>query len=451
MSKFNLNNLIPNIWKKNKKIFSRYYWWQIALFFVGIIALLSVIGALFVASGSSPKQLYTNGPVPDVTDSEFRDSLSRILNIPVEQGGSIKILNNGDEFYPALDEALENAKRTINFSVYIWQDGEASSKIMNRLLEKQKSGVQVRVLQDGLGSKSSPEDQFEELEQAGAKIETFRGAEFGKLTRFHRRNHRRSIVIDGQTGFIGGMAVSDSWLGHAQDPEHWRDLMFQVTGPMARSLQSAFVDHWASSSGEMLIGEDIFPNTFPENSDNSITFMHLVSSPADDSQPLPQFLMLSMQAAKQKLYITTPYFIGNRNLMTILSEKAKSGVDVRLILPGKEIDNKMSRWGAQNSYHDLLKSGVKIYEYQPTFIHSKFIVVDDELSLIGSPNLNSRSQRLDEENIMAIFDKELAGDLMNIFNEDMKSSQEITLSEWRKRNPFVRVLQLISRLIAQQS
>ncbi len=438
-----------NYYTNFTKVLAKYYWWQTVFFFIGVITLLSIIGGLFVAVGSSPKKLYTNGPVPAVDSPEFPLALAHTVNVALEKGGSIEVLNNGDEFYPSLINAIKEAEDTVNFSVYIWEDGEASDQILQALIQKQKEGVQVRVLLDGLGSKSAPDDKFEELKSVGGKVESYRTPSFGKLTRFHRRNHRRSIVIDGKIGFIGGMAVSDPWLGHAQDPKHWRDMMFKVTGPMARSLQDAFVDHWASSSGEMLIGEDIFPTSFED--DSQIQFAHIAGSPADDAQPIPKFLLLPMMAAKKKLYVATPYFIADKDLMEVLEDKAKAGVDVKLLLPGKNIDNKTARWGSQNYYHDLLKAGVQIYEYQPTFIHSKFFVVDDKMSVIGSPNLNARSRRLDEENAMAIFDTNLAQKLSGTFNEDLKQADQIHLDQWKKRNVFIRLLQLASRLISQQS
>lgn len=441
---------MKNLFQYAASALTAYRWWQVAFFIIGVVSVLSIIGALFFAKGSSPKYHYTNGPVPAVDSLDFPINLAHTVNAGLEEGGSVEILNNGDGFYPALLDSFRDAKKTINFSVYIWEDGEASDMILPVLLEKQKQGVQVRVLLDGLGSKNAPDDLFEELKASGAKVESYRTATFGKLTRYHRRNHRRSIVIDGKVGFTGGMAVSDSWLGNAQSPKHWRDMMFKVSGPMARSLQDAFVDHWASSSGEILLGEDIYPTAF-EQPGSEIKFVHIASSPADDSQPMPKFLLLPMLAAKEKLYIATPYFVGDTDLMEVLRHKAHNGVDVRLMLPGKNIDNKMVRWGAQNYYQDLLEAGVKVYEYQPTFLHSKFFVVDDKMSVIGSPNLNSRSRRLDEENAMAIFDAGLAQQLSDIFVKDLELSQEQNYDQWKKRNPLIRFLQLTSRIISQQS
>src|SRR5688572_26090572 len=231
----------------------RYKWWQLALFVIGVVAFVSVMSALFFAVGHKPARVYTDSVPPRVDSPDFATALSAIVGAPAEGGGTVQILNNGDEFVPALLESINQAQHTINFAVYIWSEGTFSAQLLRALEQKQREGVKVRVLLDGLGSLKVPDEDFEPLIAAGGKVQKFRTPRFGKLTRFHRRNHRRSIVIDGDVGFTGGMAVSDIWLGHAQDPEHWRDLMFKVTGPMAKSLQTAFVDLWVASSGELLL------------------------------------------------------------------------------------------------------------------------------------------------------------------------------------------------------
>jgi cardiolipin synthase len=430
--------------------FGKYRWWQSAIFAIGVLAILGTLGALFFNIGSSPEELYPSEIVPSVNDPQFATDLAHTVNADLAEGGTVKILNNGDEFFPSLLSAIKEAKKTINFSVYIWEKGQASTDILNALIEKQKEGVQVRVLLDSLGSRKKPNDLFDELESLGGKIQQYRSPKLGKLTRYHKRNHRRSIVIDGEVGFVGGMAVADSWLGNAESPEHWRDIMFKVTGPLARSLQDAFVDHWAGSKGEILLGEDFFPLTFPASVNSSIKFIHLASSPANDSQPMPKFMLLPILAAKEKLYISTPYLIADHDLMKALKDKANSGVDVELLLPGKNIDNRISRWNSQSYYQKLLEAGVKIYEYQPTFNHSKYITVDGSLSVIGSANLNNRSRKLDEENVMAVFDGGLAGELDSTFTQDLKLAKEIKLDEWQKRNIFARILQATSRIFGNQ-
>lgn len=429
----------------------RYNWWQLALFVIGLIAFVSVLSALFLPVGDKPSRIYTDSPPPPVDSAHFATALATIAGAPVERGGTITTLNNGDEFVPALLDAIAHAERTINFAVYIWSEGSFSDQLLAALEKKQREGVIVRVLLDGLGSIKVPDSDFEALVKAGGRVQKFRAPRFGKLTRFHRRNHRRSIVIDGEVGFTGGMAVSDIWLGNAQDTDHWRDIMFRVTGPLARSLQSAFADLWVSASGELLIDPKNYPNPAPANTAGVDRFIHLANSPADDDQSMAYFFLLPILSARESIYLAAPYFIPDFHLQSALVQKAKSGVDVRLLLPGPHTDNWITRASAQARYQELLEAGAKIYEYQPTFMHAKYGVVDGKWAIIGSPNLNSRSRHLDEENALGIYDGEFGATLNATFFKDLERAKPVNLEEWRRRNPLQKFFETVSRILDQQS
>lgn len=424
-------------------------WWQTTIFVVGALALATAIGVLFLGINNVPDEISTSEPLAPVESLQFAATVAHLVNAPIERGGTVQVLDNGDAFLAALLREIAGARRTINFLVFMWEDGEFSNRVINALIERQRQGVAVRVLLDGLGAKGAPDAGFAALEEAGGRVERFRTPKFGTWTRFHRRNHRRSIVFDGQVGFVGGMAIYDKWLGNAQDPDHWRDMMFRVTGPLARSLQAAFVDSWVSSSGEILAGPSIYPDV--DATAGVPRFIHHVNSPADDDQSMAYFYLLPILAAQRTVYLATPYFIPDDPLKTALIEKARSGVDVRLLLPGEHIDNASARYSGQNHYDALLEAGVRIFEYRPTFIHSKFAVVDGQWSIVGSPNLNSRSRQLDEENAFAILDSTLGEQLENTFFRDVAQSDEIRLEAWRKRNPVIRAMQLFSRILDQQS
>ena len=443
-----LTGTITSRWSRVRR---RYKWWQLALFVIGVVAFVSVMSGLFFAVGSKPARIYTDSQAPPVDSPEFATALAAIAGAPVETGGSITVLNNGDEFQPALLQSINGAHRTINFAVYIWSGGEFSTQVLAALEKKQREGVAVRVLLDGVGSLKVSDDDFEALIAAGGKVQKFRTPKFGKLTRFHRRNHRRSIVLDGEVGFTGGMAVSDVWLGHAQDADHWRDIMFKVTGPMARSLQTAFVDLWVSSSGEMLIDPANYPVAAPAVAPGIERFVHLASSPADDDWSMAHFYLLPILAARESIYLASPYFIPDTHLQDALIARARAGLDVRLLLPGPHIDNVIVRASAQARYQVLLEAGAKIYEYQPTFMHAKYAVFDGKWSIIGSPNLNSRSRELDEENAFGIFDEPFGRQLERVFFKDLEQSHEIKLDEWRRRNPLQKTFETFSRILDQQS
>lgn len=433
------------------RIRRRYKWWQLALFAIGVIAFVSVMGALFFAIGNKPTSIYADSGVPAVDSPHFSTALSTIVGAPVEHGGTITVLNNGDQFLPALLQSIADAKQTINFSVYIWSSGEFSAQVLRALEKKQREGVAVRILLDGLGSMKVPDDDFDALKAAGAKVHKFRTPKFGKITRFHRRNHRRSIVMDGEVGFTGGMAVSDVWLGHAQDEEHWRDVMFKVTGPLARSLQTAFADLWVSSTGELLLDPRNYPVSAPAVAPGIERFVHLASSPADDDQSMAYFYLLPIMAARHSIYLASPYFIPDKPLLNALIEKAHAGVDVRLLLPGHHTDNWIVRASAQARYQELMEAGAKVYEYQPTLMHAKYAVIDGQWSIIGSPNLNSRSRELDEENAFGIFDRSFGSELHAVFGQDLRRAEQINVEEWRRRNPLQKLFETLSQVLDQQS
>jgi cardiolipin synthase A/B len=425
-------------------------WWHTALLVVGVIALVSVIGALFFTVEGTPDRLVTDDRVPTVDSPAFALALSHLVNAPMERGGTVTVLNNGDEFLPALLDTLEQARHSIHLSVYIWTDGAFSEQVLEVLLRQQRRGVAVRVLLDALGARGAPREGFDDLAQAGGRVERFRTPRFGRLTRFHRRSHRRAIVVDGEVGFTGGMAVYDKWLGDAQDPDHWRDIMFKITGPPARRLQAAFADAWASSAGEILVGPGVYP-AIAEPVPGIEQSIHKVWSPSDDDHSMGHFFLLPLLAARQSAYLVTPYFIPDRHLKRALEEQARAGVDVRLLLPGTHMENRTARWSAQNHYDDLMRAGVRLYEYAPTYLHSKFVVVDGRWSIIGSPNLNSRSRNLDEENAFGILDGDLGNRLVDVFFADLQRADEIDLERWRRRGPLRRLLQRASQLLDRQS
>ena len=433
-----------------RAIREQFTWWQIAIFLVGVVSLISVLSTLFFAVGDRPTTITTDGPVPAVESLEFATALSALVNAPIDRGGTVTVLNDGDEFFPALLESIQNARKSINFSVYVWKDGEVADRVLPALLAAQRRGVEVRILLDGFGATGISDKAFEPLKAAGARVSKFRTPKLGQLLRFHRRNHRRAIVMDGSVGFTGGMAVSDVWLGHAQDKEHWRDMMFKVTGPLAKNLQAGFADTWVSSTGEVLVGADLYPVSATA-APGVERFLHLANSPAYDHEAMEYFYLLPILAARESIWLVTPYFIPDPHLSHALQDKARAGVDVQLLLPGRYNDNKLDRASSHRRYDDLLSAGVKIYEYQPTFVHSKTAVIDGTWSIIGSPNLNFRSRQLDQENAMGILDRPLASQLQQVFLADVRKSQQINLKEFRRRNPFERMVEWIAGILDQQS
>lgn len=430
-----------------RALLRRQKWWETAIFACGVGALVAVVSVSLLGADSAPYTVRTSEPLARVDSREFADSLSQLVNAPIERGGQVEVLDNGDEFLPALLRDIRAARSTVNILVYAWKDGRMSDQVLDALIERQRHGVAVRLMLDGFGGDDA-DKRFDALAKAGGRVSSYRAPSLSTWMRAHRRNHRRSIVIDSQVGYVGGMGIADQWLGHAQDTEHWRDMMFRVTGPMARRLHAAFVGSWVSASGEIVVPP---PGDPPAESGGVERFIHHVNSPADDDQSMAYFYLLPIMAAQKSIHLMTPYFIPDEPLKNVLRERAQAGVDVRVLVPGRHTDHTLTRLTGQNSYEPLLEAGVKIYEYQPTFTHAKVAVIDGQWSIIGSPNLNTRSRRLDEENALAILDRGLAAQLEQRYAADLARSEEIDLRRWRRRSPLLRLVQLSARLIENQS
>jgi len=237
---------------------TRHPWWLVTFASIGMVSVCTVILTLFFPFGRRPPALRVTA-APPVGSPDFLASVAGTAGARVRAGGTIQLLNNGVAFFPALVRDLRAARRTIHFSVYIWEPGQASDEVFAALIDRARAGVKVRLLLDGLGGMKAPDKDVEALKAAGGQVARFRAARFGQLTRFHKRDHRRAIVIDGTVGYTGGMAVADKWVGNADTEARWRDTMVRVTGPLAVTLQSAFAGPWAHSSGELLAGPDVFP------------------------------------------------------------------------------------------------------------------------------------------------------------------------------------------------
>jgi cardiolipin synthase A/B len=428
----------------------------------GALALVTVTVTLFFSLGRRSPEL-VEATRPPVDSAEFAAMVAGTAGTPLAAGGTARLLHDGDEFFPRLLEALGNARHTINFSVYIWEDGKVSDMVVPVLRERAQSGVEVRILLDGLGSLKAPDEEMKRLRAVGVKIATYRSPRLGKLTRFHKRNHRRAIVIDGTTAFTGGMAIGDKWLGHAQTPENWRDTMVEVTGPLATSVQSAFVAPWTHTTGEILAGPHFFPPQARTGAAGTRTALRgrgspqqiawhtgIASSPSSENHPLRLFMAQTFLSAQRRIYITTPYFIPDDALRKALMERARAGVDVRVLSNGDHTDAKPIRLASHSYYEELLAAGVKIFEYEKTMIHTKHIVVDGVWCVVGSPNMDVRSKELNEENVLGIVDTGLGAELEKTFLEDQANAREIQLEEWKQRGWFVRIEEKIAALLEEQ-
>ncbi|MBR9991340.1 MAG: hypothetical protein KFH98_16370 [Gemmatimonadetes bacterium] len=424
-------------------------WWLLLFAGVGLLAILGGIVTLFFSLGRRPNRMWTDEVEP-VQSDDFIGSLAALLNVPLRRGGTAKLLNNGDEYFPVILDAIRAAEHSVHVMVYIWEAGKMSDEFISTMIEKRRSGVQVRVLLDSFGAMRAPDDDFEKLADAGGRVEKFRPLVPGKLLRFHLRNHRRAIVIDGRVAFTGGAAVADKWMGSARTEEEWRDTMVRVDGSIAHNLQSAFCELWAFSTGEVLTGEDVFPGDLEDVSDSDVKSCGIISSPSSEEHPLRLFFFLSFLAARERLWITTPYFVPDKHTRLVVARRARAGVDVRILMPNEHTDAMPIRQASHSYYQELLNAGVRIYEYQPTMMHTKGVVIDGTWSVVGSANMDIRSKELNEENVLGIRDTDLAGQMERAFLHDIENAKEIDRVQWRRRGIGKRIFERFCVLFAEQ-
>ena len=429
-------------------------WWINVLAVIGVLAIGTAILTLFFKLGRRPDRIWSHeGPPLDSDD--FIRGIAGAVNTPIRSGGTAQLLTNGDRFFPRMLEDFERAERTINVGVYIWEPGEIADRVLDLLARRAAEGVEVRVLVDAVGGLRIPDEGVERLRQAGGKVERYRPPVFGKLTRVHRRNHRRAIVIDGRIGYTGGAAFGDKWRGDARNEDEWRDDMVRLTGCVAGTLQPAFTELWAYTCGEILTSTDFYPDhdsiDDPGEDDHRIDrHTGVVSSPSEDEYPLRLFFLLTFLSARERLYITTPYFAPDRNTRRILAQRARAGVDVRLLLPNEHTDAAPIRRTAHHYFDELLEAGVRIYEYQPTMLHTKLLVADGVWSIVGSANMDIRSKELNNENIIAIQDRGFARSVEERFLADLEQAIEFDLETWRTRPLRSRVMERLSAMFAEQ-
>ena len=433
------------------KILKRYAWWQLGFFTIGSLSFISVLVILLLPIGKGPTEFEYAGSPPPASHPRFAYVLSESLGAPVREGAPIDILNNGDAFLSAMLADIKSARSSINMMVFIWTEGQMSEQIVNELAEKSRNGVQVRILIDSFGSFSfTRRKHFKKLEEAGGKIIEFHSPSLAPwdFLKNHIRNHRRAFIIDGNIGYVGGMAIDDHWLGDARTDKEYRDVMFRTTGAMARDIQGHFSELWASMTGEILTGEAFFPPVAQDK--GQLTYVSIARTPSPNNLALQKFVLLSLLGAERKIYMVTPYFLPDASLKDVLIRKAREGVDVRVLVPNELIDNKSVHYASRDSYDELLAGGVKLYEYQASFIHSKRAAVDGVWSIIGSANLDNRSRRINEENAFGISNRQFAAALESIFFKDLANAKEITLSDWRRRGIWTRVREKLDRNFGEQ-
>lgn len=376
---------------------------------------------------------------------------SKIISLLYSGGDSkltihneLKVLKNGEEKFEALIEDLKNAKHHIHLEYYIFTDDVIGTNVIDLLCKKSEEGVEVRLIFDDVGSKIASKSKSK-LKLSGVQFHAFMPVLFPRFTgKMNYRDHRKIAIIDGEIGYVGGINISDDYININKEV-YWRDTHLKITGDAVKHLQILFFTGWNFVTGNTVELSKIY---FPETHIDSVRGVQIIGSGPDTDWPyIKEAVFSAITTASNYLYLTTPYFIPNDEIIVALQTAARSGVDVRLLIP-KKSDSWISG-SATNSYlNHLLEAGVKVYLYEKGFVHAKTLVMDDEVCSIGTANMDFRSYEINFEVTAFLYDKPTCLELKEQFEDDLKSASIMDLDQWNNRPLYYKFLESIARLLA---
>lgn len=396
---------------------------------IAIVSLVVTATVLAIAQDQETVQFRSALSAEDPAAGEY---LAALVAADLVHGNTFGVLINGDQVFPAMLQAIDAARERVSFETYVYEEGRVAGQFTDALERAARRGVTVNVILDAIGTVKMARSQLKRLEEAGCHVLNFNPTAWYTLENLNYRTHRKILVIDGSVAFTGGVGVADHWLGNAERAEHWRDTHVRIQGPIARVLEAAFYENFVGGGYAVTpVLANVAP--IPQADDHS---MVVRSSPSNGASDLKRLYLLAIAMARRSVDITSPYFVTDESTTWAFKDALARGVKVRILVEGEITDQKPVKYASREAYDDLLANGVEIYEYLPTMMHTKTLVVDDVLSIFGSANFDNRSLELNDEVNIAAVNRQLAGRFVHDFEKDLRASRRLTLDTWRKR-PFM--------------
>jgi len=416
---------------------------------VWFVADLVIIAGLTLALWSAERGRAVHLSVKNTGDfGALLPSIVGLTQSSLERGNRVQLLENGDAFFPLLLRDIAAARESIHIESYIWWKGAICDEVAAALAAKARQGVEVRLLIDASGGRKMDRKLRDLMLAAGCQVRVFHPVRFSNLGRLNNRDHRKEIVIDGRIGYLGGYGFGKEWTGNAQDRDHWRDTGVRVEGPIVNRLQSAFCENWIEETGEIPAGLKYFPSPAAAGQ----TPAHLAyTSPTGAVSSVQVLYYLAITSARKSILIQNPYLLPDNDAVAALAAAVKRGVDVTVMVPAtSSTDSPIVQHASHHQFGELLKSGVKIWEFQRTLLHQKILVVDGVWSCVGSTNFDDRSFQLNDEISMGILDSALAAQLKAAFESDRRFAHERTLEEWKQRSVWHKIVDGLAYLGSSQ-
>jgi cardiolipin synthase len=416
-----------------------------------VLLVFALMGYQYSTRGTPTRAVYAAGDAagpPAVTDSAFQRSIELLTKTDLQPGHRVEPLFDGAGTFPRIWQDIRSARHTLLLQIYYAKPGAVADSLKHALLASARKGVRAFVLFDAFGSSDLSDAYMDSLRAAGVRVTKFRSVKWYSLHKAQSRSHVRIFVIDGAIAYTGGFGIADVWLGDGHSKDQWRESNVRFSGPAVRQAQAAFATAWAEATGELLTGPVLLRGSPPADSSATAAGL-LFAEPSLGSTSAERFLALTISGARRRLYITNAYFVPDDDFRSMLRAAARRGVDVRVLTAGKETDIKATRLAARRYYTELLRAGVRIYEYRPTMIHAKTMVADDVWSTIGTMNFDNRSLAFNDESNLLIHDAEFAATLTQKFTDDLRFSQEIILREFERRSWFAKLLERVAGAFAK--
>jgi cardiolipin synthase A/B len=414
-----------------------------------VIVLLALIGVLTITRGTPVRIVIApgdrSGP-PPVSDSLFERTMELYSGTHIDRGNRVEQTLNGS-VYPRLWEDLRKAQHTITVQMYYSLPGKVADTLAALLRERARAGIRVLLLLDAFGSQTLSREWRQALRRDGVEVADLRKLRWYSVHNASDRSHVRVVVVDGKVGYTGGFGVADYWLGDGHHPDQWRESNVRFEGPAVMQLQAAFAAAWAEATGELITGDLFFPASTFTAAPGTVHAGLLFTSPTTGSTPAERFLVLTIASARKTLWITNSYFVPDDDFRALLERAVKRGVDVRVLTVNQNTDVKTTWYAGRYRYEELLKAGVRIYEFQPTMMHAKTVVVDGMWGSIGSMNFDNRSLAFNNESNLVTLDRDFGAQLDSTFLDDLRYSKEIKLDEFRRRPLTNKILEACAALL----
>lgn len=377
-------------------------------------------------------------------NEEMRRLVSTLSHQPLFSGNKVDLYPSATKKFKALFADMEKAKDHIHILYYTIAADKIGSQFRDIIMRKHKEGVKIRILYDDIGCNQTPKSYFKEMQDAGVDVAVFSPAVFPKMMKsVNYRNHKKIVVIDGEIAYTGGINVKDEYI-KGVEWGIWKDFHLRVEGPGAQGFQSVFLKDWFYEANEYINESRYYPLT---KNAGDISLQIITAEPIDEFANIMQGMAAAIMRAKKSVYIESPYFVPNETIMNAIQIASMSGVDVRMVMPEKS-DNMKVQYASNSYVQQILISDVKVYRYQAGFIHSKLIVIDDELTIAGSSNMDIRSFELNFETNIFIYSKETAKAAKEIIWRDMNESTLIDPKEWNNRKTKDKFVDAFFRLFS---